>query len=119
MFNHSKKTIGIVSDNISDSIMDALKVLDEAAGEKGHEIRAAVHQSFKNLGRAFSEIESGSEAAMDFVEKKGKNIREGVVRETAKTIEDLEHQFKTRPWMFLGGFAILGLGVGYLIGRKS
>lgn len=118
MFNRSEKTIGLAREDTSDKIVDALKVLDEAAVEKGHEIRSAVEKGFKHLHRTFSELEAGSWKAMDFVEKKGKDLRDVVISQSAKTVASINQQFKTRPWVFIGGFTLVGIGIGYLLGQK-
>jgi len=118
MLKRNEKTTDLISDDVSDKIQSALKVLDDAASEKGQEIRSSISRSFKDLHHVLTELETGSEVAMEGLRKKGRHLREVVQDRSAKMITEANRQFRTRPWLFIGGFALIGIGVGYLVVRK-
>ena len=103
----------------NEKIAEALKLLNEAAqekksdmlgmlGDKYEALKQVIVDSEKTVGSAFMRGEKrAAEAAMhakDFGIKKAKEVDEHV---------------HDNPWPYIGGAALVGILVGYILGRKN
>ena len=107
------------STHSNEKIAEALKLLNEAAQEKKSDVSGMIADKYealkqvivdseKSVGHAFMRGEKRAvEAAMqakDFGIKK------------AKEVDDHVHD---NPWPYIGGAALVGILVGYILGRKN
>lgn len=118
MFNNVQDKSELINDSAKKNVMSALKTLDAAAHEGGQEIRASINSGFKNLRNLFDNAETGSTKIMDAIGASGKGFSRGVVTASARAAQSVNEQFAARPWAFLTGFTLLGVGIGYSLARR-
>jgi len=103
----------------NEKIAEALKLLNEAAQEKKSDVAGMIADKYealkqvivaseKSMGNAFVRGEKRAvEAALhakDFGVRKAKEVDEHV---------------HDNPWPYIGGAAVVGILVGYILGRKN
>lgn len=103
-------------------ISEALKVLEEAAGEEGGELHRFVSDKYVGLREALGKYAADAEPTIKRAKRKvakafdaAKESGEEKVSEFAKAVDERVHE---KPWTFIGGVAAVGFVFGYLLGRK-
>lgn len=101
-----------------EKIEGALKLLDEAAKDTKEDISGLVREKYHNLERSIAQIEPKLRRNLrDVSDQATTAIEEGkkVARETATSVDQSVH---SSPWSYVGGAALAGVVVGFLLGRK-
>ncbi len=105
----------------SENIAEALKLLEEAAKQKKDELKSVMSDKYMHLRNAIIETESGlvrslSDARKHAVEAAAHAKEVGVekARELAGEVDESVHR---NPWPYIGGTAVVGLLLGYVLGR--
>jgi ElaB/YqjD/DUF883 family membrane-anchored ribosome-binding protein len=95
----------------TEKINEALRLLDEAARDKKHELRDLMGDQYHHL--------------RDAVVEKEQNLRNLAARakdeglEKAKqAADDVDKHVHQHPWPYIGGVAVTALLVGYIMGRN-
>ena len=105
----------------SENIAEALKLLEEAAKQKKVELKSVMSDKYTHLRSVIMEAESGlvhslSDAKKHAVEAAAHAKDVGV--EKAKEIAcDVDESVHCNPWAYIGGTAVIGLLLGYVLGR--
>jgi ElaB/YqjD/DUF883 family membrane-anchored ribosome-binding protein len=103
----------------NEKIAEALKLLEEAAKEKKEELRNMVASKYGHLK---SVLVDGEHAVADTLAAAQKRAAEAlrhakeIGEEKAKAVDEHVHD---HPWAYVGGAALTGLLLGYILGRKK
>jgi ElaB/YqjD/DUF883 family membrane-anchored ribosome-binding protein len=106
----------------SEKIAEALKLLEEAALQKKDELKSVMSDKYTHLKSVIVEAESSlvkslAEAKKHAVEAAAHAKDVGV--EKAKEIaHDVDKNVHHNPWAYIGGTAVVGLLLGYILGRN-
>jgi ElaB/YqjD/DUF883 family membrane-anchored ribosome-binding protein len=95
----------------NEKINEALRLLDEAARDKKHELRDLMGDQYHHLRDAVVEGEH------NLLRIAARAKDEGV--EKAKQVAgDVDKHVHDHPWPYIGGAAVTALLVGYIMGRN-
>ncbi len=103
------------------SIEEALKLLEEAAQQKKDELKNVMSDKYIHLKNAIVEAESGlvhslSAAGKHAVEA-ATHAKDVGVEKARKLAGDVDVVVHRNPWPYIGGTAVIGLLLGYVLGR--
>ncbi len=106
----------------SDKIVEALKLLEEAAKQKKDELKSVMSDKYTHLRDVIVETETSlvkslSDARKHAVEATlhARDVSVEKARELAGGVDKNVHQ---NPWPYIGGTAVIGLLLGYVLGRN-
>lgn len=106
----------------NEKITEALKLLEEAAREKKNDLRDLMANKYSNLKELVSDTEYDIKESLAIAKKrasdilsKATDIGERRVKEVAAQLDD---NVRANPWPYIGGVALTGLLIGYILGRK-
>ncbi|HEY6011555.1 MAG TPA: DUF883 domain-containing protein [Nitrospirota bacterium] len=107
----------------SENFAAALKLLEEAAKQKKDELKAVMSDKYTNLRSLILEKEGNLMKSMTTAKDQAFEVaahagEAGVekAREIAGEVDKNVHQ---NPWPYIGGSALVGVLLGYLLGRNS
>lgn len=106
-----------------DSINEALRILDEALGGAGANLKDLVTNDFKNLKSALSD--NGSRISENFRGMSGETfdrvseIASMGMERGRRIYSEVDVQMRSNPWPILGGVAVGTFALGFLMGRGS
>lgn len=107
----------------SENIADALKLLDDAAELKKEELKSVIANKYGHLRSMIMETEKGfvkavtdakTQAMGAVMHAKEIGTEKGI--ELAKDVDKCVH---TNPWPYIGGTAVIGLLLGFFLGRNQ
>lgn len=106
------------------SIEEALRLLDDAAREQREELKGLLKGNFDSLKCAVSEddalpIKERLVAARKRAAEVAANLKElsgEKAKEVACAVNENAHQ---NPWLYVGGAAVGGLLLGYILGNRK
>ncbi len=100
-------------------ISEALQLLEEAAKDKKDDIRKLVTEKYGGVKDLFSvgeeQVAEALKKARAYASEKAA-YGEEKVREASKVIDEEVHR---NPWHYIGGAALGGLLLGFILGKKS
>jgi ElaB/YqjD/DUF883 family membrane-anchored ribosome-binding protein len=106
----------------SEKIAEALKLLEEAAREKREELKSAMSDKYTHLKNLVVETEHSLAQSLSDVAKRAaaaaahaKDISVEKAREVARDADESVHK---NPWPYIGGTAVVGVLLGYILGRN-
>jgi ElaB/YqjD/DUF883 family membrane-anchored ribosome-binding protein len=105
-----------------ESIAEALKLLEEAAIQKKDEVKSLLSDKFTHLRNVMRENEGGlldviNHAKVQAVEAVTQARDVGVAK--ARDIAcDVDQRVHKNPWPYLAGTTVVGLLLGYILGRN-
>lgn len=108
----------IVKKASNEKISAALELLNDAAKEKGNEMKELMTDRYAHIKQA---LLHGAEQGKEVLEKVQVLAQEAIVeskkrvKETATNIDRNVHE---NPWPYIGGAAVISVLVGYLLGSK-
>jgi ElaB/YqjD/DUF883 family membrane-anchored ribosome-binding protein len=95
----------------TEKLNEALAQLNEAAKERREELDKLIAEKYTNLKAAFG---GAAHASADWVKEQGKEVGD-TAKLAASTVDRSAH---VHPWYFVGGAALGGLLLGFLLGRS-
>jgi ElaB/YqjD/DUF883 family membrane-anchored ribosome-binding protein len=107
----------------SENIADALNILEDAAVQKKDELKRVIADKYVNLRGMIMESEKGfiktltnakTQAVEAVLHAKELGTEKGL--ELAKGLDKNVH---VNPWPYIGGTAVIGLLLGFIIGRNQ
>jgi len=106
----------------TEKIVEALKLLEEAAREKKAELKTAMSDKYAHLKNVIVETEhslarSLSDAGKHAVDA-ATHARDAGVAKAREVAHDVDKSVHHNPWPYLAGTAVAALALGYLLGRK-
>ncbi len=104
--------------NSGKKIDEALNLLNEAAREKKDELRKLVGEKYSNIREVLTEVAMNNKEILNQVKRITKDAVEQGQERLSTAVTDLEDNVRQKPWPFLGGAAIAGLLLGYMMGAR-
>ena len=100
----------------------ALKLLEEAAKQKKEELKAVMSDKYTNLrslilekeGSLMKSLASAKDQALEMTAH-ARDVSVEKAREVARDVDKNVHQ---NPWPYIGGAALVGVLLGYILGRN-
>ena len=94
----------------TEKLNEALAHLNEAAKERREELQALLAGKYTDLKAA---VGGAANASADWMKEQGKEVGD-----TAKlAASTVDHSVRKHPWYYVGGAALGGLLLGFLLGR--
>jgi len=94
----------------TEKLDEALAHLNEAAKERREELDKLIAEKYTDLRTALG---GAAHASTDWVKEQSKEVGD-----TAKLAASaVDHSVRTHPWSYVGGAALGGLLLGFLLGR--
>ena len=107
----------------NEKITEALHLLDEAAREKKGELQDVINEKFTHLKAQLGTAEAGVRERLDTAKKRAvdaavhaREVSQEKAQEIARNVDENVHR---NPWPYIGGAAVGGLLLGYILGRKN
>ncbi len=107
----------------NENIIEALKLLEEAAAQKKDELKSVMSDKYTHLRNMIMETENGFVRAVADTKK---HAVEAVVHAkdigTEKGLElarDVDKKVHSNPWPYIGGTAVIGLLLGFILARNQ
>ena len=106
----------------NENIAEALKLLEEAAKQKKDELKSAMSDKYTHLKSIIVEAEGSlakslSDARKHAVEA-ATHAKEVTLEKAGEIAHDVDKNVHRNPWPFIGGTAVVGLLLGYILGRN-
>jgi ElaB/YqjD/DUF883 family membrane-anchored ribosome-binding protein len=95
----------------NEKLHEAMTLLNEAAHEKREELQALLGEKYSDLR---SVLDDAAQASTGWVKHTGEAVV-GTARKAASNVNDSVHD---NPWPYIGGAALGGLILGFLLGRQ-
>jgi len=94
----------------TEKLNEALAHLNEAAKERREDVQKLLAEKYTDLRSAFG---GAAHASADWVREQGREVGD-----TAKlAASTVDHSVRKHPWYYVGGAALGGLLLGFLLGR--
>jgi ElaB/YqjD/DUF883 family membrane-anchored ribosome-binding protein len=110
------------SDINEKSIDGVLKLLDEMAREKKHEIEETLSESFRMIRDAVREVPTRMNDALRDSTNQFQNVLNSTAQsakeEADKIVQAIDQRAHRDPWLFVGGAALAGMALGLTIKNK-
>ena len=106
----------------TEKLSEAFKLLEEAAKHQKDELKNAMQSRYVHLKNAILETESTlakslSEAGKHAVEATA-HARDIGVDKAREIAGDVDKNVHRNPWPYIGGMAVVGLLLGYILSRN-
>ncbi|MBM3313954.1 DUF883 family protein [candidate division WOR-3 bacterium] len=95
----------------ADKLSDALAQLNEAAKERREEVEKLLAEKYTHLKAALG---GAAHASADWMKEQSREVGEKA-KLAASTVD---HSVHAHPWYYIGGAALGGLFIGFLLGRQ-
>ena len=100
----------------------ALKLLEEAAKQKKEELKAVMSDKYTNLRSLIMEKEGSLmkslTSAKDQALEMSAHVRDVSVEKAREIAGDVDENVHQNPWPYIGGAAVVGILLGYIMGRN-
>lgn len=107
----------------SENFAAALKLLEEAAKQKKDELKAVMSDKYTNLRSLILEKEGSLmkslAAAKDQAFEMTAHAKDAGVEKAREIASEVDKNVHQNPWPYIGGSALVGVLLGYLLGRNS
>jgi ElaB/YqjD/DUF883 family membrane-anchored ribosome-binding protein len=105
----------------SENIAEALKLLEEAAKQKKAELKSVMSDKYMHLRSVVMEAESGLVHSLCDAKKHAVeaavHAKEVGVEKAKEIASEVDVSVHRNPWAYIGGTAVIGLLLGYVLGR--
>ena len=106
----------------SEKISEALKLLEEAAIQKKDELKNVMSDKYTHLRNVIVETESSlvkslSDARKHAVEA-ATHAKDVGIENAREIASDVDKNVHRNPWPYIGGTAVVGLLLGFILGRN-
>jgi len=106
----------------SEKISEALKLLEEAATQKKDELKSLMSDKYTHLREIIVEAESSVAKSLSDAKKHAVNAavhaKDIGVEKAREIASDVDKNVHRNPWPYVGGMAVIGLLLGYILGRN-
>ena len=106
----------------SESIAEALKLLEEAAKQKKDELRTVMSDKYTHLKDLIIENESSLVKSLSDAKKHAAeaaiHAKEVSVEKAREIVGDVDKNIHRNPWSYIAGTAVISLLFGYILGRN-
>jgi len=105
----------------SENIAEALKLLEEAAKLKKDELKSVMSDKYTHLKSVIVEAEGSLvkslSCAKNHAVEAAAHAKEVGVEKAKELAGDVDASVHRNPWPYIGGTAVIGLLLGYVLGR--
>lgn len=105
------------------TLVKALEVLEAAAGKDKDLLKDLLKDKYSSLREALVESKANMIQALNIATQRAaeaanraKEIAEVKAKEIAGTVDESVH---ANPWAYIGGAVVVGILVGYILGRNK
>jgi ElaB protein len=103
----------------NEKIAEALKLLNEAAQEKKSDVTGMISDKYEALKQAIVDSEKSMGHAFVRGEKRAVEAAMQAKEFGIKKAKEVDEHVHDNPWPYIGGAALVGILVGYILGRKN
>ena len=103
----------------NEKIADALKLLNEAAQEKKSDLASMLADKYETLKQVIVDSEKSVGHAFARGEKRAAEVAMQAKEFGIKKAKEVDEHVHDNPWPYIGGAALVGILVGYILGRKN
>jgi ElaB/YqjD/DUF883 family membrane-anchored ribosome-binding protein len=103
----------------NEKIAEALKLLNEAAQEKKSDVAGMIGDKYETLKQVIMDSEKSVGHAFWRGEKRAVEAALQAKEFGIKKAKEVDEHVHDNPWPYIGGAALVGLLVGYILGRKN
>ena len=103
----------------NEKIAEALKLLNEAAQEKKSDVTGLIADKYEALKQAIVDSEKSMGHAFVRGEKRAVEAAMQAKEFGVKKAKEVDEHVHDNPWPYIGGAALVGILVGYILGRKN
>lgn len=103
----------------NEKIAEALKLLNEAAQEKKSDVTSMIADKYESLKQAIVDSEKSVGHAFMRGERRAVEAAMQAKDFGVKKAKEVDEHVHDNPWPYIGGAAIVGILVGYILGRKN
>ncbi len=103
----------------NEKIAEALKLLNEAAKEKKSEMASMLADKYETLKQVVLDSEKTVGSAFMRGEKRAVEAAVAAKDFSVRKAKEVDENVHDHPWPYIGGAAIIGILVGYILGRKN
>ena len=103
----------------NEKIAEALKLLNEAAQEKKSDVTGLIADKYEALKQAIVDSEKSMGHAFVRGEKRAVEAAMQAKEFGVKKAKEVDEHVHDNPWPYIGGAALVGVLVGYILGRKN
>jgi ElaB protein len=103
----------------NEKIAEALKLLNEAAQEKKSDLAGMIADKYETLKQVIVDSEKSMGHAFARGEKRAVEAAMQAKEFGIKKAKEVDERVHDNPWPYIGGAALVGILVGYILGRKN
>ena len=103
----------------NEKIAEALKLLNEAAQEKKSEVASMLTDKYETLKQVIVDSEKSMGHAFGRGERRAVEAAMQAKEFGLKKAKEVDEHVHDNPWPYIGGAALVGVLLGYVLGRKN
>jgi ElaB/YqjD/DUF883 family membrane-anchored ribosome-binding protein len=103
----------------NEKIAEALKLLNEAAQEKKSEVASMLTDKYETLKQVVVDSEKSMGHAFARGERRAVEAALQAKEFGIKKAKEVDEHVHDNPWPYIGGAALVGVLLGYILGRKN
>ena len=103
----------------NEKIAEALKLLNEAAQEKKSDMTGMIADKYEALKQVIVDSERSVGHAFRRGEKRAVDAAVQAKDFGVRKATEVDEHVHENPWAYIGGAAVVGILVGYILGRKN
>jgi ElaB/YqjD/DUF883 family membrane-anchored ribosome-binding protein len=103
----------------NEKIAEALKLLNEAAQEKKSEVASMLTDKYETLKQVVVDSEKSMGHAFARGERRAVEAALQAKEFGVKKAKEVDEHVHDNPWPYIGGAALVGVLLGYILGRKN
>ena len=103
----------------SEKIAEALKLLNEAAQEKKSDVASLIGDKYEALKQVIVDSEKSMGHAFMRGEKRAVDAAMQAKDFGVRKAKEVDEHVHDNPWPYIGGAAVVGILIGYILGRKN
>lgn len=103
----------------NEKIAEALKLLNEAAAEKKTELAGLISDKYESLKEVVIESEHSAAQAIALAKRRAMEAATHAKEFTVQKAKVVDEHVHSNPWQYIGGAAVVGVLLGYILGRNN
>jgi len=112
-------TVAPAAKTSNEKLHEALKLLEEAAIEKRDDLKVVIGEKYSHLKDVVIETEGKMARQLAIAKAKAAEAAAHAKEVTAEKAKVVDEHVHANPWPYIGGAAVAGLLLGYILGRSK